>query len=190
VPIDLRTFFNGIIKKDDLTNQEPYKNNQMKKFKLEMKWAVLFMVMTLLWMVLEKLVGLHSTHIDLHLYLTNLYAIPAILVYVFALKEKKKKDFNGQMTFKQGLFSGLIITLMITVFAPLTQWIISTIITPEYFPNVIAHSVETGYHSSLKEAQAYFNLKNYIVQSTIGTLLMGIVTTLIVAFFLKTKVRK
>lgn len=161
----------------------------MEKIRLEIKWAMLFIVMTLLWMVLEKLVGLHSTHIDLHMYLTNLFAIPAILVYVFALKEKKKKDFNGQITFKQGLFSGLIMTLLITIFAPLTQWVISTIITPEYFPNVIAHSVETGYHSSLEEAQTYFNLKNYMVQSTIGTLIMGIVTTLIVAFFLKTKVR-
>ncbi|WP_047415690.1 DUF4199 domain-containing protein [Cellulophaga sp. Hel_I_12] len=161
----------------------------MEKIRLEIKWAMLFIVMTLLWMVLEKLVGLHSTRIDLHMYLTNLFAIPAILVYVFALKEKKKKDFKGQMTFKQGLFSGLIMTLIITLFAPLTQWIISTIITPEYFPNVIAHSVETGYHSTLEEAQAYFNLNNYMVQSTIGTLIMGVVTTLIVAFFLKTKVR-
>ncbi|MDP5229067.1 MAG: DUF4199 domain-containing protein [Cellulophaga sp.] len=161
----------------------------MEKIRLEIKWAMLFIVMTLLWMVLEKLVGLHSTHIDLHMYLTNLFAIPAILVYLFALKEKKKKDFNGQMTFKQGLFSGLIMTLLITIFTPLTQWVISTIITPEYFPNVIAHSVEIGYHSSLEEAQAYFNLKNYMIQSTIGTLIMGVVTTLIVAFFLKTKVR-
>tara|TARA_R110002012_G_scaffold322108_1_gene555917 strand:+ start:30839 stop:31327 length:489 start_codon:yes stop_codon:yes gene_type:complete len=161
----------------------------MEKIKIEMKWAALFIVMTLLWMVLEKLVGLHSTHIDLHMYLTNLFAIPAILVYVFALREKKKKDFKGQMTFKQGMFSGLIMTFVITLFAPLTQWIISTIITPEYFPNVIAHSVATGYHTSLEEAEAYFNLKNYIVQSTMGTLIMGVVTTLLVAFFLKTKVR-
>lgn len=138
-------------------------------------------------MVLEKAVGLHSTHIDKHMYLTNLFAIPAILIYVLALREKKNKDYNGVMSFKQGFVSGLIITIIVTIFSPLTQWIISTIITPEYFPNVIAYSVETGYHNSLEEAQAYFNLENYMKQSAIGALIMGIITSAVVAFFVKSK---
>jgi FtsH-binding integral membrane protein len=138
-------------------------------------------------MVLEKAVGLHSTHIDKHMYLTNLFAIPAILIYVLALREKKNKDYNGVMSFKQGFVSGLIITIIVGIFSPLTQWIISTIITPEYFPNVIAYSVETGYHNSLEEAQAYFNLENYMKQSAIGALIMGIITSAVVAFFVKSK---
>ena len=159
----------------------------MGKIKLEIKWAFIFIATMLVWMVLEKLVGLHDTHIDKHMYITNLFAIPAILIFVLALREKKKKDFNGQMSYKQGFISGLIITLIVTILSPLTQWIISTIITPEYFPNVIAHSVETGFHSSLEEAEAYFNLKNYIVQSTIGAFVMGIVTTAVVVIFVRTK---
>ena len=162
----------------------------MKNTKTEIKWALIFVVMSLLWMLLEKLVGLHSTHIDKHMYLTNLYAIPAIVVYVLALKDKKKKDYNGQMTYKQGFISGLIITVIVALFAPLTQWITSTIITPEYFPNVIAYSIETGYHKSLEEAQAYFNLKNYIVQSVVGAIVMGVVTSAIVAIFVRTKAKK
>ena len=162
----------------------------MKNTKTEIKWALIFVVMSLLWMLLEKLVGLHSTHIDKHMYLTNLYSIPAIVVYVLALKDKKKKDYNGQMTYKQGFISGLIITVIVALFAPLTQWITSTIITPEYFPNVIAYSIETGYHKSLEEAQAYFNLKNYIVQSVVGAIVMGVVTSAIVAIFVRTKAKK
>lgn len=34
------------------------------KYKIEIKWAVIFIAMSLLWMVLEKLTGLHSTYID------------------------------------------------------------------------------------------------------------------------------
>jgi len=162
----------------------------MKIIRLEIKWALIFVTMSLLWMLLEKLVGLHSTHIDKHMYWTNLFAIPAIIVYVLALKEKKKKDYNGQMTYKQGFISGLIITAIVTLFSPLTQWIVSTVITPEYFPNVIAHSVEIGYHKSLEEAEAYFNLKNYIVQSVIGAITMGVITSAIVAFFVRTKAKK
>lgn len=162
----------------------------MKKIRLEIKWALIFVVTSLLWMLLEKLVGLHSTHIDKHMYLTNLFAIPAIIVYVLALIDKKKKDYNGQMTYKQGFISGLIITVIVALFAPLTQWVISTIITPEYFPNVIAYSVETGYHKSLEEAEAYFNLKNYITQSVIGAIVMGVITAAVVAIFVKTKLKK
>ncbi len=159
----------------------------MKNRKIEIKWALMFVVMSLLWMLLEKLFGLHSTHIDKHMYLTNLFAIPAILVYVLALKEKKKSYFNDKMTYLQGFVSGLIITLIVALLSPLTQWITSTIITPEYFPNVIAYSVETGYHSSLEEAQAYFSLENYIIQSVVGAIVMGVVTSAIVAFFVRTK---
>lgn len=159
----------------------------MEKIKIELKWALIFVAMTLLWMVLEKTVGLHGTHIDKHMYLTNLFAIPAILIFVLALKDKKKQYYKGQMTFKQGFLSGLIITGIVTLLAPLTQWVISTVITPEYFPNVIAHSVETGYHASLEEAEAYFNLENYMIQGTIGTLVMGLVTSAVVAFFVRTK---
>ena len=161
----------------------------MKNIRTEIKWALIFAVMSLLWMWLEKAVGLHSTHIDKHLYLTNLFAIPAILVYVLAMKDKKKKDYNGQMNYLQGFTSGMIITVILTLLAPVTQWITSTVITPEYFPNVIEHSVETGFYPSREEAEAQFNLQNYMVQSTIGTFVMGLVTSAVVALFVRSKSR-
>jgi hypothetical protein len=159
----------------------------MKNLKIEIKWAIVFSVIGLLWMLLEKLVGLHSTHIDKHMYLTNLFAIPAIILMVLTLKDKKKNFYAGKMTYKQGLISGIILSVFIALLSPLTQWITSTIITPEYFPNVIAYSVEIGYHKSIEDAEAYFNLKNYIVQSTIGALIMGIITTAIAMIFIRTK---
>ena len=162
----------------------------MKNIKIEIKWAILFVVMSLLWMWLEKLVGLHSTHIDKHMYLTNLFALPAILIYVLALRDKKQNHFHGHMTYVQGLISGLIITAIVALFSPLTQWITSTIITPEYFPNVIAHAVETGYHESLEAAEAYFNLENYMKQSVIGALAMGVITSAVVALFVRSKKQK
>jgi hypothetical protein len=159
----------------------------MENIKIEIKWAVIFSVMTLLWMLLEKLSGLHSTYIDYHLYLTNLFAIPAIWIMVLALKDKKKSFYNGQITYKQGLISGIILSVIIALISPLVQWITSYIITPEYFPNVIKRSVELGYFKTLEEAQANFNYKNYAIQGMIGALVMGIVTTAIAMIFLRTK---
>lgn len=159
----------------------------MKNIKTELKWAVIFSVMGLLWMLLEKFCGLHDTYIDYHLYLTNLFAIPAVWVYVLALKDKKKNGYNGQMTYKQGLIAGIILSVIITLISPLTQWITSYLITPEYFPNVIKRSVELGHFETTEAATANFNYKNYAIQGMAGALVMGILTSLVVMVFLRTK---
>ncbi len=138
--------------------------------------------MTLVWMLLEKLAGLHDTHIDKHPVFTNFIAIPAILVYVLALLDKRKRDYNGIMSYKQGFISGLIITAIVTVLSPLTQVITSLLITPDYFRNVIEYSVSHGLKSR-EEAENYFSLGSYIIQGLIGAPVMGIITTAIVALF-------
>ena len=159
----------------------------MKKYSIEIKWAIIFIVMSLAWMVLEKLAGLHSTHINKHMYLTNLYAIPAVIVIVLALKDKKRNFYHGNMSYLQGLISGLIISAIVAIFSPLMQWIISYVISPEYFPNVIEYSLITGYYKTREEAEAFFNYKSYAVQSTIASLVMGAITTAIAMIFLRTK---
>jgi hypothetical protein len=159
----------------------------MKNFRIEIKWAIIFSIVGLLWMVLEKVSGLHGKYIDYHLYLTNLFAIPAIIVMVMALKDKKKNFYSGQMNYKYGLISGLVLSIFIALLSPLTQWITSFVITPEYFPNVIKRSVELGYFKSTAEAEANFNYQNYAIQGAIGALTMGIVTTAIAMIFLRTK---
>ncbi|HLV13659.1 MAG TPA: DUF4199 domain-containing protein [Xanthomarina sp.] len=159
----------------------------MKTIKIEVKWALIFSVMGLIWMLLEKVSGLHGKYIDYHLYLTNLFAIPAIIVMVLALKDKKQNFYKGQMSYKQGLISGSILSIIIALISPLTQWITSFVITPEYFPNVIKRSVEIGYFNTLAEAEAYFNYKNYAIQGALGALVMGVVTTAIAMIFIRTK---
>lgn len=161
----------------------------MKNIKIEFKWAIIFSLAGLLWMLLEKLAGLHGKYIDYHLYLTNIFAIPAIWIMVMALKDKKKNAYNGYMTYGQGLVSGIILSVIIALISPLTQWVTSYVITPEYFPNVIKRSVELGYFKTTAEAQANFNFKNYAVQGMIGAVMMGIVTTAVTMIFIRSKKR-
>lgn len=159
----------------------------MGNIKIEIKWAIYFTLMTLVWMLLEKLSGLHGKYIDYHLYLTNLFAIPAIWFMVLALKDKKKNFYNGQISYRQGLVSGIILSACIAILSPLTQWITSYVITPEYFPNVIKRSVELGYYKTTAEAEANFNYKNYAINSTIFAFVFGVVTTAIAMIFIRTK---
>lgn len=154
----------------------------LKQISIEIKWAVIFIIMTLLWMLLERLVGLHDVYIDKHPIFTNIIAIPAIAVYVLALRNKRKSYYNGKMTYMQGFISGLIITFIVTVLSPVTQIITSYVITPHYFSNVINYSVTNGLMNQ-EAAEAYFNIKSYIIQGLMGASIMGTITAAIVAIF-------
>ena len=116
----------------------------MKNYTHEIKWALYFALMMLVWMVFERMAGLHDEHIDKHPLITNFVAIPAIAMYVFALRQKREKAYGGHMSYKQGFMSGLIMTLVITILSPLTQYITSTIITPDFFTNAINYAVSEG----------------------------------------------
>lgn len=137
--------------------------------------------------ICRKTYRVTSKYIDYHLYLTNLFAIPAIIVMVLALQDKKKNFYNGQMTYVQGLISGIILSVFIMLLSPLAQWITTYIITPEYFPNVIKRSVELGHFKTTEEAAANFNFKSYATQGAIGALVMGVITTAIAMIFIRSK---
>ncbi len=156
----------------------------MKKIGIEIKWALVFALASLAWMLVERLTGLHGEHIDKHATFTNFFAVPAIAVYVFALLDKRKNHYQGTMTYKQGFVSGIIITVIVTMLSPLTQYLTSAFITPDYFTNAIAYVTANGIMSQA-EAGQYFSLQNYVVQGLIGAPVMGLVTTGIVAFFTK-----
>lgn len=156
----------------------------MKKYRTEIKWGVIFAISTLVWMYFEKAMGWHDELIAQQLLYTNLFALVAIVIFVQALKEKRNKDFIGKMSWKQGFISGIIISIVVAILTPLTQYIGSTWIAPNLFPNLIDYMVETGKMTE-EGATNYFNLKSYMVQGTFGALTMGVVTSAIVAIFLK-----
>lgn len=162
----------------------------MKNLKVELKWALIFMVTLLAWMLLERIAGLHDRYIEQQQYLTMLFIVPAVYVYFEALRDKKRVTYGGQMTYWQGFKSGVIISVIIAACSPLTQWLVSYVVTPSYFANVIDYSVKTGYYKTVEEAQAYFNYRNYAIQSVVWALAMGVATTAVVAALVSRKGRR
>ncbi len=156
----------------------------MKNIKLEFKWAVIFVVMQLIWIILEKSAGLYTVRISKHSLYSNFIAIPAITIYVLALLDKRNYYYNGYMTYVQGLISGLIITALVTLLTPVVQYVVSTGIAPEFFPNMIEYSVSNG-RMTKDAAESYFNIKSFILQGLMFTPLMGLTTTLIIALFVR-----
>lgn len=158
----------------------------MKKFQIEIKWGILFILSGLIWMVLEKSLGWHDELLDQHATYTMFYAPIAIALYVLALRDKKKTDYQRKMTYLQGLISGLLLTLVVVILTPLSQYISHEYISPEYFPNIRKLSVEKG-QMTQEEAEMHFSLMSYIQQSLIFAAFMGVLTSAIVAIFTRSK---
>ena len=158
----------------------------MKKYAIELKWGVIFAIIMLLWMILEKFLGWHDEKIDKHPFLTNLFAIPAILIYIFALLDKRKNYYGGKMTWLQGFLCGVIIAVVVAILSPLVQYVSLNYISPDYFANAIDYAVEAQKMERL-EAEQYFTMSNYIVQGEIGSLALGAITGAIVAIFVRKK---
>jgi hypothetical protein len=158
----------------------------MKRYTTEIKWGLIFTAVTLLWMVFEKLMGWHDTHIDQHATYTNIFAVLAIAVYVLALLDKRRRDLGGYMTWQQGFISGVIISVVVAILSPAVQLITHGIISPTYFEHAIAYAVSHDL-STQAEAESFFSLSSYLVQSAAGALLMGVVTAAVVALFVRRK---
>jgi hypothetical protein len=138
----------------------------------------------LAWMLFEKTLGWHDEKIADHYWLTLLFAPFAILMYVLVMREKRRRHFNKKLTWLQGFTTGVKMAFFVTLLSPLAQYITHNYITPEYFESVSQYSI-TNDLMSIKEANDYFNITNYMLQSAIGALGGGLVISAIVAIFMK-----
>ena len=159
----------------------------MGKYSIEIKWAVIFSVSMILWMLGEKYFGLHDEYIAEHSFYTSFFGIIAIGIYLLALYDKRKNHHNGFMSWKDGFKSGAILTLGIVILSPFVQLLILEVITPDYFRNIREYSVAAG-EMTEEEADAYFNTWNYILQSLIWAAVSGLITAAIAALILRRKV--
>ena len=158
----------------------------MKKFSIEIRWAIQFSIFTLVWMIIEKSVGLHDQYIAKQSIYTNLFAIIAITIYMLALLDKKKNYYAGKMDWKQGFLCGLVLSFVIAVLSPMVQYITFTYITPNFFAKIteyaVSHKIQTQ-----AQAETFFSMKSYILQGIFGALSMGVITAALVALVVKTK---
>lgn len=160
----------------------------MKNFitKIEVKWAIIFTALALVWMLIEKMAGWHEPPgIENHATYTNIFSVIAIAVYVFALRDVKQNRFDGNMNWKQGFLSGLAISVIIMLLTPLSQLITYYVISPDYFQNAIDLGIAKG--EDEEYLRGFFTLKNYMIISAVGAVIMGAITAAIVAIFVRSK---
>lgn len=152
--------------------------------RIEIKWGVLFSLAGLLWLAGERLLGLHDEWIAWHAGLTNLFFFPAVTMMYLAIRERRRA-LGGQIRFLAAMVSGTIVSLVVALLSPLAQFIGHRWISPHFFARASVHAVSTG-KLTIEQADRYFNLSSYMLQASLGAIVAGLLTTLVLAGLMRT----
>jgi hypothetical protein len=152
----------------------------------DLRWGVIFSFSGFLWMCLEYALGLHTTRIDLHPVVTNLYAPIAITIMTLAIRDHR--DADGNLSWADGLRAGMTVSAVTSLLAAPSLWLFLRYVNPRFFSRMIAYAAAHG--RPLAEARAYFNFRSYAIESTVGPLVMGLITSVIVVAVLRALARR
>lgn len=158
----------------------------MKNYTIEIKWALIYVIISFIWIFIQKYLGFFDENISMHLFFSVLIVFILIPLFLLAQTDKKKNFLNGKMTWKQGFISGGIIIVMATLFVPLLQYLTYEVINPDFFSKTIALYTQSGKMTAI-DAATRFNLKSYIIQGVSDSLSFGIIFSALTAFFTKSK---
>lgn len=152
---------------------------------VEVKYGVLFAVVTLLWITMEFLMGLHSTYIHLHPYFSFLFLFVVVAVIYQGVKARKSLN-EGNITYLHAFLSGVYISIVAVLLSPLVNYIFHSFINPDFFDAMISMSVQ---QMRLTEdmAREHFNLVRYTQLNIVFGLISGVITSGLVALVLKSK---
>ena len=76
----------------------------MRKYSIELKWTVIFSVSTILWMLGERMLGLHDEYIEEHSFYTSFFGIVAIGIYLLALYDKRKNYYCAIKRIRKSIY--------------------------------------------------------------------------------------
>lgn len=155
----------------------------MYKFRIEIKWALILMIVSLAWVGMENRAGLHGSRIDQQMKYSYIYGAVAFIIYVMALRDKKYNFYNGLMNWQQGFISGVILSFIIALFSPVSQMIVHKIIAPSYLQNAIEHGVSMGGNEEF--LRSYYNLKAQIIYAFVESLSFGMIASALISYFIR-----
>jgi hypothetical protein len=146
--------------------------------RIETKWAAILAIALFAWLILEKLFGLHnSQNFNIWLFIDGVFSLLLfILVYFMVTKEKRDRDLGGVMTWSEGFWTAIIMTLISIPLSTLLVFIIGRHVSPE-FPGIFSEKVFSGMVH--KDSLSSF-LFIHVLLSLIAGLLGSVVFPLII----------
>lgn len=159
---------------------------------LEIKYAFIISIFTLLWLVFEMISGLQSEYLEWHAIVTNFSLLIPILGIWFAINEFKGMRVT-KYTFQKGFGVGFRITLINTVLSLPIIYLFYEFVNPDWQSTMMEASKNKALlegknaEQAVEQARVYFSMKSYMIQAAIGTLIFGSIVSSVVAFVVKSR---
>ena len=161
--------------------------------KNELLAGIVIAIATFIWLCLEFVLGLQDTYIDYYMYVTNLaYILPIIGMY-WAIKKRYATFAPGTFQLKDGLMSGVIVSVTAAFLNLPLQWFFVEKVNPQYFGNMIALEGKKALSGAgntivaITDAQAYYNVSTFLIKGFSSFLILGLFISLMVSFKLVKK---
>jgi hypothetical protein len=158
----------------------------MKQFSIELKWAFNFFIASMLWMMLEKFLGYHDDKIQYQPLFSMLFGFVTLVIYIFALKDKKINFYHNQMNWREGFVSGLTLSLVIALFTTMIEYTKHHVISP-YFLETMQKIIVEQNKMTLENAENFFTFSNTLSQSIFYVISFGSVLAALISLVIKSK---
>lgn len=156
----------------------------MKQFSVEFRWAFTFLLAQTLWIMFEKTLGFHDEKIQYQPLFSLLFNFILLAIYILAIRDKKQKTYNNQMTWQEGFTSGLMLTLIIALFTIMTEYTKHNVISP-YFLDDMKSLILAEKRMTLEQANNAFSFSKTLSNTIFFTISVGVLITSIVAWVMK-----
>jgi FtsH-binding integral membrane protein len=163
----------------------------MQRLSIEIRYAFFISASTFIWLMLEYLLGFQDEYVSFHPVVSMVVLIFPIAFTFVALRKKRDEYYEGVITFGQAFQSGIIIAIICAVFTVPIQYIFHYAINPRFFDVMIEESIKKAINNgknftdARQQAEAYFNITSYIIQSVVGTLIIGLLLSALFSWGVK-----
>jgi Protein of unknown function (DUF4199) len=150
---------------------------------VELRYAVLTSLATLLWLITEYVIGFQDKYISIYPFVTLCSLAVPLLCYRQAFREKRDV-LGNKFTLQQALLAGFLLALFTSIFSIPVEIFFLQLINPDFMADMIRYAaVQT---KQTEEAVAvYINLQSMIME----TVLVTFITSGIIALALALRYR-
>jgi hypothetical protein len=147
--------------------------------KTETKWAVIAAIVTFIWLILEKMLGLQTAENFGTWAIVDIAASMLIFTVVYYLfcREKREEDFNGVMSWAEGFWAAAIMTLIFIPISTLLIYLFAILINPD-FVHILAEKSSEG-------SIAIDPYGSFLKQHVFSAIVFGLLFSLLFPIFTK-----
>lgn len=151
----------------------------------EILWGSIAGLSSLLWILGEWALGFHTVYLEQYANASLAWGV-AFIVCVLLGMLQKRNAVGLVYTRGVGIRTGLFVTTIAVGVKPIIWWLYAQVLNTSFFSTLIAYEVSMG-NAKATQAELLYNWRTFMLLSMVGTLVLGVLSTLFISWFIKAK---